>query len=691
VRLPTGTSAPADLSRDGIVPRTRLTRQLAAAAAPIGLIVAPAGFGKTTLVADWSMRDEREFLWLSLPVDGDANAVTGAVERAARSSVAQVIVVDDLQGTAPSVMKRLLDGACRLPRGSTLVLISRTRPACAFGRLRARRLLFELEAADLALSRLEAAMVVDAAGLRLDRHRLERLLDRTGGWPAMVNLATMALAAGPDVDAATLAFGGADRVVAEFLRDEVLGPLTPAERTFLRHTAVLAELTPAACDAVLDAHGSGAVLMHLPRAGVPLEPLDRTDAAFRLNPLLAQMLRSELALTAPEQERRLHRRAASWYARERDPASAIRHAMACRDVRLAGRIAWAHAPRAAANGRGAQIGAWLEPIRGFGATEDAGLGLTTAVHLLMSDSRRAAEAAIDAAERRLEHDPLPAGATAVALLRACMDPAHPDGASTARAALSPDSPWQALALLLQGVASHLDGDRETARAHLDDAAARAGSQLLVVSAAAHAQLVVLATEAEDWDEAASRAREARLAIPATAPNLLRAFVAATSAVVAAQRGDIAQARHDTAEADRLLTTHEDFPLWLACETHVWLARAAIRLSEGPTARRLLARAARLVPAVGHGDVLTHWIHDGWDRADAFAESATGGGPTLTNAELRILRLLPSHMSFREIGERLHVSSNTVKTQALAVYRKLDVTCRSDAVQRGLDAGLIGDT
>ena len=75
-------------------------------------------------------------------------------------------------------------------------------------------------------------------------------------------------------------------------------------------------------------------------------------------------------------------------------------------------------------------------------------------------------------------------------------------------------------------------------------------------------------------------------------------------------------------------------------------------------------------------------------ADAFAESATGDGPTLTNAELRVLRQLASHMSFREIGERLHVSTNTVKTQALAVYRKLDVSSRSDAVTRGRAAGLI---
>jgi LuxR family maltose regulon positive regulatory protein len=87
--------------------------------------------------------------------------------------------------------------------------------------------------------------------------------------------------------------------------------------------------------------------------------------------------------------------------------------------------------------------------------------------------------------------------------------------------------------------------------------------------------------------------------------------------------------------------------------------------------------------------LARWIHEGWARADAFAEHATGDGPMLTNAELRVLRLLPSHMSFREIGERLHVSTNTVKTQALAVYRKLDVSCRSDAVARGRSTGLIG--
>ena len=86
-------------------------------------------------------------------------------------------------------------------------------------------------------------------------------------------------------------------------------------------------------------------------------------------------------------------------------------------------------------------------------------------------------------------------------------------------------------------------------------------------------------------------------------------------------------------------------------------------------------------AVAHG-----YLVDG--PVALFASDVTGDGPTLTNAELRVLRMLPSHMTFREIGERLHVSTNTVKTQALSVYRKLDVSCRSEAVDRGRLAGVI---
>jgi LuxR family maltose regulon positive regulatory protein len=264
-----------------------------------------------------------------------------------------------------------------------------------------------------------------------------------------------------------------------------------------------------------------------------------------------------------------------------------------------------------------------------------------------------------------------------------------EDAAKACALAPPDSPWQSLGLLLSGIAHHLAGEREPARGAIEEAAGRAAGEMPVVDALCHAQLALLAVEIGEWDDAARHAREAQATLePLAAPSAARALVLAVYAVVAAHRGDAAQARHDAADARHLLGSLDGFAPWLAAEALVWLARAAIRLSDGPTARMLLARAARTATVVGDAPVLSEWVHDGWLRADAFAESATGDGPTLTNAELRVLRLLPSHLSFREIGERLHVSPNTVKTQALSVYRKLDVSCRSGAVSRGRSAGLI---
>ena len=119
----------------------------------------------------------------------------------------------------------------------------------------------------------------------------------------------------------------------------------------------------------------------------------------------------------------------------------------------------------------------------------------------------------------------------------------------------------------------------------------------------------------------------------------------------------------------------------------WRAPSSGSATARPPARCCTAPRA-LAYQLDDAPELARWVHEGWELADAFAESATGDGPTLTNAELRVLRQLASHMTFREIGERLHVSTNTVKTQALAVYRKLDVSSRSDAVTRGRAAGLI---
>lgn len=648
----------------GSVPRARLVRRLVGATdARVVLLVAPAGYGKTTLIAEWAARDERPFVCVDAESAFDATGV---------------VVVDDAHLADPAVLRALIESAGRRAHPATLVLASRELPPGPLGRLRAHRRLVELRADELAMTRLEAAMLVDAAGLRIDAAGLDRLLAKTGGWPAALYLAARVVAEADDPNAALARFGGGDRALAGFLRDDVLDGLTEAQLVFLRRTAVLEQLDAAACDAVLDAHGSGAVLDDLRAHGVPMDALDPCELSFVYHPLLAEAMRAERARLEPEHEPELHRRAARHHARR--PDEALPHAIACGDLRLAGRMLWTLTPAAAAENRMDRITCWLGHFDDRDFVREPTLALTAAVDHLLAGRR-------DAAERAISH--LPDGHAEVELVRACLGcgdmGAH---AARAQAALPPWSPWQALASLLSGVAAHLAGDTAAAMTALEDAVGRAG-ELGVIASLAHAQLALVAADRDAWDDATRHSAAARAALGPSGPDAVAALVLATGAVAAAQRGDIAEARHDAADAQRRLAAQPDLALWLTAETELWLARASIQLSDGPAARRLLARAAHLQPRIDGDRTLARWIHDGWARADAFAETATGDGPMLTNAELRVLRLLPSHMSFREIGARLHVSTNTVKTQALAVYRKLDVSCRSDAVARGRSAGLIG--
>src|SRR3954469_14107867 len=224
----------------------RLVRSLVAAGTPIVVIVAPAGYGKSTLLSEWAARDERGFARISFARARAAADTQRLIEAASRSRSPRVIAVDDAQLADPADVRALLEAAQHLPSGSTLALASRARPHELMGHLRAHRLVLELDAADLALTRLEAAMLVDAAGVRLDGAQLDRLLARTEGWAAALYLAALSVGQADDPDAAIAACNGGDRELADFLRDELLAELDPGERDFLRRSSVLRRLEPGA-------------------------------------------------------------------------------------------------------------------------------------------------------------------------------------------------------------------------------------------------------------------------------------------------------------------------------------------------------------------------------------------------------------------------------------------------------------
>jgi LuxR family maltose regulon positive regulatory protein len=258
-------------------------------------------------------------------------------------------------------------------------------------------------------------------------------------------------------------------------------------------------------------------------------------------------------------------------------------------------------------------------------------------------------------------------------------------------ALEPDaSPRRAAGRLLGGTAEQLAHGGEEATRQLREGARRAAVTAPDIHALCLTQLALAALAEEDWDEATELATRARAQVERhdLGAYPTAALVLAASAVVRAHRGRIEAARQDFDAALRLRGRLVDFAAWYDVELAVVLARAAIRLSELARARDLLIEATRTLRQLPDADVLASWLEESWRQLDSALGAQRIAPASLTTAELRILRYLPTHLSFREIAERAYVSANTVKTQANAVYRKLDASSRSEAVIRAREIGLL---
>jgi LuxR family transcriptional regulator, maltose regulon positive regulatory protein len=256
--------------------------------------------------------------------------------------------------------------------------------------------------------------------------------------------------------------------------------------------------------------------------------------------------------------------------------------------------------------------------------------------------------------------------------------------------LAEDSPWRSLCCLLRGVGEHLRGDGSAGRAHLEEGARRGAIAAPSVQVLCLAQLALIALDGGDWEQAQLLTSRARAQVDWSGLDgyPTRALVYAVSALVRAHRDRVEDAQADRHHATELLATLVDYVPWYEVETRVVLARAALRLGDVTGTRALLAEASRRLARVGDAAVLRAAIDELTAQAEAFTVTELVGPSSLTTAELRVLGLMPTHLSFREMGRRLHVSANTIKTHAHAVYRKLDVGSRSEAVIRARQMGLL---
>jgi LuxR family maltose regulon positive regulatory protein len=722
---------------EGFVCRPALVRRLLdRREAPLALIAAPAGYGKSTLLAEWAARDERPFIWVTLSSRGqdammaatsimeefgemawiapDAGPAppacltgdaTGAL-RALMHSLDQaqrrfVLVLDDAHTIRPAVLRAVVAALLeRLGRGSQIAVATRTEPPLPIGRLRARRELVEVRTEDLKMSPAEAATLLRLAGLESDFATVRTLLAQTEGWPTGLYLAALALGSEVETDAAMASLQADDHLIADYVSDELLVDLAPEMRRFVTRTSVLDHLSGPLCDAVLDQLGSAATLAGLARCHLMLIPIDRKREQFRWHGLFQAALRAELRRTEPELELELHRRASTWLAEHGDLDAAIAHAVVAGDVTRAGGLLWANVADYLFDGHIDTIQTWLARFTADQIAQSPALALACAHTRLIAghiaQARHWGLLAVEAERRPGQTTATPSLETGTAIIDAVAAEAGPaQMAQDAMRAyqLEPDhSQWRPISCLLTGVAEHLAGHHHSAEQWLHDGVALSAAAAPAIGSLCLAQLTMIAIEADDWTRAGELAERAARIIeehPSLGTVPISALVFAASATTRAHEGRVDEAKRDLRRGVDLLAALGDFASWYDAETRILLARAAIGLADSVRARTLLAEASRLARRTPDARIFVRHFDDAWGQIDTLAETTLSGPSSLTIAELRILRFLPSHRSLREIAERLDVSVNTVKTQAHAIYRKLDAASRSEAVERASQAGLLG--
>ncbi len=719
--------------RPGLVVRPRLARRLAAwSEVPVVALCAPAGYGKTTLLSHWADADARAVSWIAVtpsdddPVSlirdvgaaldrtepigrplldallgGEAAVVPRALPRLARALQCRerpvLLVLDGVEVVASraalDVLRVLID---HVPPGSQLALGTRGRLGLPTARLEATGRFAALEAADLRADPPEVAEMLRGCGAPSDPEVAQAVHRRTDGWPAAVYLAGLALREQPEAPLDEL-LSGDERTLADYFHEEVISQARRGDATFLRRASILEPVDPAACDAVLQRADSARVLRRLAGANLFVAPVDRKASEYRIHPLFSEALRSELRREEPELEADLHRRAGNWHLAHGDPEAAIGHALEAGEVGRACEVVWRHMPTYEGQGRSGTLGRWLDQFRPEDVESHPALALTAAWCRLDAGDGDGARDWLTVAERGPADAALPDGAPVAALVEMTHAAIGGEGiaglvrrAARARELDREDRLWTGLCRFMEGAGQHLLGEREAARATLADAERRTGATMASPNALSLAQLALLAAEDDDWDEAEKLISRARLRQRrhGLRDYATQANVFAASALVAAQRSQISVAEHDARHAAGLLALHRHFAPWAAAQAAVVLARTHIRLGDFAAARALASDAQRGLRAVPDAVVLREYLDDTWRRVQAVDLALHPGPSSLTTAERRILQHLPTHLSFREIAERLNVSQTTVKTQALAVYRKLDVTSRSEAVLRAQELGLL---
>jgi LuxR family maltose regulon positive regulatory protein len=725
------------LIRPGTVRRAPLIERLAGGDShPVVSVVAPAGYGKTTLLSQWAELNGQAFAWVSVDeADNDAKVLLSYVAEAldgvepigqrvfdalaspgssvpgsvvprlgsAFSSMTSpvVLVLDDVHVLRNSECRAALSVlADHVPGGSQLVLAGRAGPPLRVARLRAEGRIIEIGAGDLSLTHADASSLLRNAGVTLGEDEVAELHRRTEGWPAGLYLAALYLREGGPLASAAVSFGGDDRLVSEYMESEFLARISARRRAFLTRTAVLERMCGPLCDAVLELSGSATVLADLELSNLLLVPLDRHKEWYRYHHLFRDMLVAELHRREPGLMPVLYRRAAQWYEHNGAPGEALEYWMKAGDVDATARLAAVLAFPTFMGGRAATAERWFGWLEDHGAMENhPAVAVLAAMVPAMIGKPADAERRAGVAERAATGASLPDGSSPVepwpALLRAllCRDGVDQMRADAELAAKTMDagSLWRASSLLFLGMAHLMAGDPDQADVIFEDqvAEARAAGGTIGVSIAL-AQRSLLAIARGEWDLGERHLSEARAVARETNIEDYPAvtIMYAVAARMALHRADRPCARAELTRAQRLRPALTYAVPHFAVQARTELTKVHLALADLAGARTLMREVHGILlrrPGLG---VFARQAEDLRAELSHAHGSSALGASSLTAAELRLLPMLSTHLSFPEIAAEVFLSPNTVKSTVHSIYRKLGTSSRSQAVSRLRDLGLL---
>jgi LuxR family maltose regulon positive regulatory protein len=723
----------APVARAGIVPRAALIDRLDHAnEPPVISVVAPPGYGKTTVLSQWAEHRQPRVAWVSADVRDNDPAVlltyiavaidrieriNPAVFRALTSPAAAVsvplllvsaiaafgqpvsLVLDHIEViTNRECLDAIAQLALGLPPGSQLAIGSRDGLPLPTARLRAQGGILEIGVDDLAMGAAEAPALLLGAGVELGDEHVRELVRHTEGWPVGLYLAALAMTSGSPHTGTGLTFTGDDRFMGDYLRSEILDRVSPTEASFLTRTSILEGMSGPLCDATLGATGSSRALEGLEHRNLLVLPVDHRREWYRYHHLFRELLSTELRRREPELVPELHVRAAAWFEANGMPETAIDHAQAAGDADRVARVTLNVANSVWASGRADTVLRWMKWFDDQGLVERyPGIAVHGALMFALMGRPAETERWAAAAERAPSGGTLDDGNTVegtVAYLRALLARDGVDAmrrdAQVALRGLSPSSPYRATMLHTEGVSHLLDGDLDSAAAilaHALDVATAAG--VLPFVPVVLATRGIVAVERDDWvgakafaDQAATVMEEGHFDDYWTS-----ALVYAWMARVALHGGDVARGQELAARAARLRRLLSYALPVVSVQALLEMGRAYVALADPAGGRAVLRQIDDILRQRSRLGDLPRQAADLRQTLDAI-RGGTPGASSLTTAELRLVPLLQTHLTFREIGDRLYVSRHTVKTQAISVYRKLGVSSRSEAITRMHELGLL---